>query len=84
MAENVAGKVFSHPSLVMLQKTHEPRGLDIFNNPAAAKEGDSNVELVNASNPAAETPTEVFVVLPSEKTEQVIYQMYIINNFPKS
>ena len=73
MAENVAGKVFSHPSLVMLQKTvHEPRGLDIFNKPAA-KEGDSNVELVNASNPAAETPAEVFVVLPSEKSEQVIF-----------
>ncbi len=74
MAENIAGKAFSHPSLVMLQKTfHEPRGLDIFNKPAAAKEGDSNVELVDAANPAAETPSEVFVVLPSEKAEQVIY-----------
>ena len=50
VAENEAGKVFSHPTLVMLQKPqHQPRQLDIF----AKKEGDANVELVDASSQVA-------------------------------
>jgi hypothetical protein len=69
VAENAAGKVFSHPSLVMVQKSvHEPRGLDLFKKPRS-----NEVELINAANPNEQAPAEVFVVLPSDRTEQVIH-----------
>ena len=69
VAENAAGKVFSHPSLVMVQKfQHEPRNLDLFKTGAAGT-AESKVELVDAAK--EQNPAEVFVVLPSEKSEEV-------------
>jgi hypothetical protein len=43
VAENPSGRVFSRPSLVMLQPSlHEPRGLDLFK-----KSEDAAVQLVD-------------------------------------
>ena len=65
VAENRHGRAFSHPSLVMVQESkHEPRGLDLFKN-----KDETKVELVDAAK--EQNPAEVFVVLPSDRAEQV-------------
>lgn len=72
VAENKNGKVFSHPSLVMVQKPlHEPRGLDLFKttNAESRTDSDANLEVVGAANPA-DGKQGVFVVLPTDNANQ--------------